>query len=51
MPEMERSRILQAQVEWAAAEYEADIVRPIAYLELTVFTALDESFSWEGAIR
>ena len=41
LPKAERSRILRAQTERAAAEYEADLARPTAERELTAFTALD----------
>ena len=41
MPKEERVRILRAQAERAAVEYEADLARPAAERELTAFTALD----------
>ena len=41
LPKEERSRILRMQAEQAAAEYEADLARPVAERELTAFTALD----------
>jgi hypothetical protein len=41
LPKEERARILQAQAERAAVEYEKDLDRPIAERELTAFTALD----------
>src|SRR5689334_22042901 len=41
LPKTERARILRAQAEQAAAEYETDLARPAAERELTAFTALD----------
>lgn len=41
LPKAERSRILRAQMERAAVEYETDFARPVAERELTAFTALD----------
>ena len=41
LPKAERARILKAQAEQAAAEYEADLALPISERELTAFTALD----------
>jgi hypothetical protein len=37
----ERNRILAAQAEDAAPLYEADLSKPVAFRELTAFTALD----------
>ncbi len=46
LPKAERTRILQAQAERAALEYEADLARPAEERELTAFTALDgETFN------
>jgi hypothetical protein len=46
LPKEERARILRAQAEQAAADYEADLARPVIERELTAFTALDsEPFS------
>ena len=41
LPKSERGRILRAQAERAAAEYEADLALPANERELTAFTALD----------
>jgi hypothetical protein len=41
LPKVERARILRAQAERAAVEYETDLARPAAERELTAFTALD----------
>lgn len=41
LPKEERSRILRAQAEMAAAAYEADLALPVEERELTAFTALD----------
>ena len=41
LPKAERARIIRAQAEQAAVEYEADLARPAAERELTAFTALD----------
>ncbi len=41
LPKAERARILRAQAEQAAEEYETDLARPAAERELTAFTALD----------
>ena len=41
LPKEERTRILRAQAEQAAEEYETDLARPVAERELTAFTALD----------
>ncbi len=42
LSQSERTRILQAQAELAAKEYESDLVLPVAERELTAFTALDD---------
>lgn len=41
LPKAERVRLLQAQAERAASEYESDLARPVSERELTAFTALD----------
>ena len=41
LPKEERSRLLRAQAEMAAAEYKADLDLPVEARELTAFTALD----------
>lgn len=47
LPKAERARILRAQAEQAAAEYETDLARPVAERELTAFTALDGEAFYE----
>ena len=41
LPQADRTRILRAQVERAAAEYETDLALPVSERELTAFTALE----------
>lgn len=51
LPKTERRRILQAQAEQAAAEYEADLARPVAERELTAFTALDDEAFYDYPVE